>query len=78
MTHKKLRRSSEDKVFFGVVGGIAEFFNIDATLLRVGWLIITVFSGFVPAIVTYLLAALVMPGPFPRTPEEQKKTPPTA
>lgn len=58
---KKLHRSTTDKQIAGVIGGIAEYFEVDPTILRLVFLLITVFTGFVPGIVFYIVAALVMP-----------------
>ena len=38
---KKLKRSRTDKQIMGVCGGLAEYFNVDSTLVRVGYLIFT-------------------------------------
>jgi phage shock protein C len=45
----------------GVMGGLGEFFGVDPVLLRLGYLILTVFSGFFPGIVGYVLAILIVP-----------------
>ena len=37
MEGKKLYKSSTDKKIAGVCGGIAEYFNIDSTVVRLGW-----------------------------------------
>lgn len=58
---KKLIRSKEQRVLAGVMGGLGEFFGIDPTLLRLGYVIITVFSGFIPGIIGYALAILIVP-----------------
>ncbi|HRH31934.1 MAG TPA: PspC domain-containing protein [bacterium] len=58
---KKLYKSSTDKKIAGVCGGLAEYFEIDATILRLVWALVVVFSGFVPGGLVYLIAALVMP-----------------
>lgn len=58
---KKLTRSRENRVLAGIMGGLGEFLGVDPVLLRLGYLIITVFSGFVPGIVGYLLALLIVP-----------------
>ncbi|MBR2847741.1 MAG: PspC domain-containing protein [Clostridia bacterium] len=57
---KKLCKSTTDKKICGVCGGFAEYFNMDSTLLRVIYAIITVFS-FGTAVLIYFLAALIMP-----------------
>lgn len=56
---KKLMRSSKDKKLCGVCGGIAEYFNIDSTIVRLIWILIVCFFG--AGILSYFLAALVMP-----------------
>ena len=42
---KKLYRSRRDKKLFGLCGGLAEMLNVDATLLRILLIVITVFSS---------------------------------
>ena len=59
MEGKKLYRSSENKVICGVCGGIAEYFNIDPTVVRVGWAIVSVFGG--AGVLAYIVAAVIMP-----------------
>lgn len=57
---KKLYRSSRDKKLFGLCGGLAEMFNVDATLLRILLIVVTIFtSGAV--ILIYIIAGLVVP-----------------
>jgi len=58
---KKLHRSKNNKVFAGIIGGIGEYFDIDPVLFRVVWILILVFTGFVPAIVAYFLMMLIVP-----------------
>lgn len=57
---KKLRRSS-DKMIAGVCGGIAEFFDIDSTWVRIGFALLTIFSAAFPGILVYLVMWLVIP-----------------
>ena len=59
--NKKLYKSRYDRKIFGVCGGIAEYFNIDPTIVRIVW-IIAVFA-FGTGILAYIIAALVMPSP---------------
>jgi phage shock protein C len=56
---KPLTRSSTDKHIFGVSGGLAEYFNVDANIVRVGWIVATLFTGV--AIFAYLGIALFVP-----------------
>lgn len=58
---KKLYRSNTNKVFAGVIGGIAEYFEIDPVILRLAWIAVFVFSGFVPAGLVYIIAIFVVP-----------------
>ncbi|HAY37839.1 MAG: PspC domain-containing protein [Rhodothermales bacterium] len=61
MSTRKLKRNSHDKMIAGVCGGIADFFGIDSTLVRVGYVLLSVFSAIFPSIVVYLILAFVMP-----------------
>ena len=45
MNEKKLYKSSTDKKLAGVCGGIAEYFNIDSTLVRLGWVLFSLLGG---------------------------------
>ncbi|QSX06274.1 PspC domain-containing protein [Sedimentibacter sp. zth1] len=56
---KQLRRSSTNKKLAGVCGGIAEYFNIDPTLVRLGWVLFAFFAG--GGIIAYIIALIVMP-----------------
>ena len=56
---KKLYRSKTDRKFLGVCGGLAEYFGIDATVLRLILVLAVVFAGV--GIIAYLVAALVIP-----------------
>ena len=55
---KRLYRSETDKMLCGVCGGIAEYFNVDATILRLLWVLLTC-SG--PGILAYIIAAVIIP-----------------
>ncbi len=58
---KLLYKSKENKIFCGVIGGIGDYLNIDPTILRLIWLLVVVFTGFFPGIVTYIIACLIIP-----------------
>lgn len=58
---KKLYLSQSDKKVFGVLGGLAEYLGLDSTILRVAFLFILIFTGFVPGLLFYLISALVIP-----------------
>lgn len=57
---KRLRRSRSDRKVAGVLGGIARYFNVDATAVRVGFIILAVFTVGC-AVLAYPLMWLVMP-----------------
>ena len=59
MNEKKLYKSSTDKKLAGVCGGIAEYFNIDSTLVRLGWVVISLLGG--SGLLAYIIAAIIMP-----------------
>ena len=56
---KKLYRSKTDKKLAGVCGGIAKYLNIDVTIIRLIWAIVSVFAG--AGLIAYLVCALVIP-----------------
>jgi len=61
---KRLYKSNDNKMLCGVLGGIAEYFDIDPTLVRIAYLCLSVFSAGFPGILLYFLMALVMPKKF--------------
>ena len=60
MSDKRLYRSSVNYMLSGVCGGIAEYFNIDPTLIRLAWIILTCMNCGT-GIVAYIIAAIVIP-----------------
>ena len=56
---KKLCKSETDKMICGVCGGIAEYFGIDATLVRLGFAVFSVLGG--SGILAYIAAAVIIP-----------------
>ena len=59
MNGKKLYKSTTDKKIAGVCGGIAEYFNVDATLIRLAWVLFSLLGG--SGLLAYIIAALIMP-----------------
>lgn len=57
---KKLYRSSTNKKIAGICGGLAEYFGIDATVIRVIFVILLL-PGGLPGIIPYLILWVVMP-----------------
>ncbi|WP_175074302.1 PspC domain-containing protein [Terribacillus sp. AE2B 122] len=58
---RKLARSSIDRVSFGVLGGIAQFFGWNARLLRIIFLCITLFTFNFYLVGLYIVAIILMP-----------------
>ena len=58
MYDKKLYRSETNSMLAGVCGGIGEYFNIDPTLVRLGWV---VFSAVGAGVLAYIVAAIIIP-----------------
>ena len=56
-----LRRSSVDSMMSGVCGGLAEKAGMDSTIMRIMFVLATLFSGIVPGLVAYVILAIVMP-----------------
>ena len=56
---KKLYRIREGRKLLGVCGGLAEYFSIDATVVRLVWALLAVFFG--SGILLYLICALIIP-----------------
>jgi phage shock protein PspC (stress-responsive transcriptional regulator) len=64
---RKLYRSQTQRMIAGVCGGLAEYFNLDATLMRVLFLLLAVFGG--SGIVIYIVMWIIVP--------DASKAPPT-
>jgi phage shock protein C len=59
---KRLMRSAVDKKIAGVCGGLAEYFEVDSTLVRLGWvLLLFIPMPILPSIVLYVVAWALMP-----------------
>ena len=57
---KKLYKINEGKQLDGVCGGLAEYFNIDPTLVRAAWALVTVFTAGT-GLLAYLACAIIIP-----------------
>lgn len=56
---RKLRRSADHRIIAGVCGGIAEYLNVDANLIRLAFVVFTLFA--LSGVLLYILAWLLMP-----------------
>ncbi|MCO7176464.1 PspC domain-containing protein [Sporolactobacillus kofuensis] len=58
---KRLYRSEKNRFLGGVLGGIGEYFSIDPTLVRLGFLVVALFTAVFPCILGYLIAYFIIP-----------------
>lgn len=56
---KRLYKSRTDRMIDGVCGGMAEYLGLDATLVRIAWVLLTLLGG--SGVIIYILAMIVMP-----------------
>ena len=56
---KRLYKSSQNKMIDGVCAGIAEYFSIDPTLIRLGAVVLTLAGGC--GVLAYIICAIVIP-----------------
>ena len=59
MSDKKLMRSQDDRILFGVTGGIAEYLNIDSVLVRLFFVLFALSTGW--GFIVYIILAILMP-----------------
>lgn len=59
MNNKKLYRTEDNKMLAGVCGGVAEYFNLDPTLVRVLWVAVSLFAG--AGVILYIIMAIIVP-----------------
>lgn len=57
--NKRLYRNMNDKMLCGVCSGIADYFGLDPTLIRLGWVVFTFLGG--SGILAYIIAAIIIP-----------------
>jgi phage shock protein C len=62
MEQKKLLRSNTNKMIAGVCGGIAEYINLDPTVVRLLWVIFCFAGG--TGILAYIVAAIIIPSQY--------------
>lgn len=58
---RRLYRSRSDRMIGGVLGGLAVYLGIDATLLRIGFALLAIVSGFGPGVIAYIVAMVIVP-----------------
>jgi phage shock protein PspC (stress-responsive transcriptional regulator) len=60
-TMKRLRRSSTDRKIAGVCGGLAEYFEVDPTIVRLVVVAVALVTAVIPMLVGYLLSWMIIP-----------------
>jgi phage shock protein PspC (stress-responsive transcriptional regulator) len=60
-TTRPLRRSRRNRWVAGVVGGLADYFGIDATLARIIYVLVSIFSAAFPGILIYIILWILIP-----------------
>ncbi len=58
---KKLYKSSTNKIWKGVLGGLGEYLEIDPVLLRIVFIFFVLATGIIPGVLTYIIAIFVIP-----------------
>ena len=58
---KKLHRSQSDKVIAGVLGGLAETYEIDPMLVRLVTLLLCLLTAIMPFVIVYIIAWIIVP-----------------
>ncbi|WP_270180910.1 PspC domain-containing protein [Alkalihalobacillus sp. CinArs1] len=58
---KKLYKSTQDRKLSGVLGGLSEVWNMDASMLRIVFAVLTVLLVGLPMVLIYVVAALILP-----------------
>lgn len=59
--NKRLYKSSTNRVFCGVCGGLGEYLNLDPTIVRLVWLLLICGGG--SGLIVYIIAAIIIPEP---------------
>ncbi len=58
---KKLYKSNGDKKIDGVCGGIARYCKVDSTVIRLAWVLISLFTGCAAGVVAYAICCIIIP-----------------
>ena len=58
---KLLTRSKTNKVFAGVFGGVGEYLDVDPVIFRLGYMMMTIFTGIFPGVIAYFLGLFIVP-----------------
>lgn len=61
MSEKVLRRSRNNRMVAGVLAGLATYFGLDISVLRIGYVLLSIFSAGFPGLIVYLLMWVIIP-----------------
>lgn len=61
MNAKTLRRPRQDRMVAGVVAGLARHFDMDPTVLRIIYVLVSIFSAAFPGLLVYIVLWVLMP-----------------
>ena len=58
---KKLKRSKKERMLAGVCGGLAEYFDMDPSIVRIVYVLVSILSAAFPGTLAYIIMWLVIP-----------------
>ncbi|MFC2076000.1 PspC domain-containing protein [candidate division KSB1 bacterium] len=58
---RRLIRVASERKILGVCGGVGLYFNVDPTVVRLVWIVVTMFGGIFPGVILYFVAGLIIP-----------------
>jgi phage shock protein C len=58
---KRLYKSDDNKMLDGVCAGVAEYFDIDPTIVRVAYVLLSLMTGGFPGLIGYIILAIIIP-----------------
>lgn len=64
----RLYRSRDDRMLSGVLAGVGKYLNIDPTWVRIAYVLMTLATSFVPSLIAYVIATVVIPEEPPASP----------
>jgi phage shock protein C len=58
---KRLRRSRKERMIAGICGGLAEYFEVDPTVVRIVYVLVSILSVAFPGILVYIILWIIIP-----------------
>lgn len=58
---RKLYRSRTDRMIWGVLGGLGQYFNVDPVIFRLIYVVLVIATGVMPGVLLYIIATIVIP-----------------